>query len=103
ILHTSDTERGQIYIPAINWIMLMAVMVLVFEFKSSSAMAAAYGIAVSGTMMITTILTLIVALSVKGKARALYFFILPVFLLLELIFFSSNMMKVFSGGWMPLL
>jgi KUP system potassium uptake protein len=103
ILHTSDTERGQIYIPAINWIMLIAVVVLVFQFKSSGAMAAAYGIAVSGTMIITTILALIVALSVKGRIRMIYFMILPVFLLLEIIFFSSNMMKVFSGGWMPLL
>lgn len=103
ILHTSDTEKGQIYIPAINWMMLVAVVVLVFQFKSSGAMAAAYGIAVSGTMIITTILALIVTLSAKGRIRMIYFMILPVFLLLEIIFFSSNMMKVFSGGWMPLL
>jgi KUP system potassium uptake protein len=103
ILHTSDTERGQIYIPAINGMMLVAVVVLVFQFKSSGAMAAAYGIAVSGTMIITTLLAWVVAVSQTGRKRMVYFSILPAFLLLETIFFSSNITKIFSGGWMPLL
>jgi KUP system potassium uptake protein len=103
ILHTSDTERGQIYIPFINWAMLIAVVVLVFQFKSSSGLAAAYGIAVSGTMIITTLLTLVVALSLSGTFRVISLIILPLFLLLETIFFSSNMTKILNGGWMPLL
>ena len=71
ILHTSDRERGQIYIPSVNWLMLAAVLLLVFEFRSSGALAAAYGIAVSGTMIITTLLTAFVALCRCAAASAL--------------------------------
>ncbi len=69
LLHTSDTVRGQIYIPSVNWLMLIAVIVLVLSFGSSSGLAAAYGIAVSGTMIITTLLTAVVALSLPGRMR----------------------------------
>jgi KUP system potassium uptake protein len=103
IQHTSDSQRGQIYIPAVNWMMLIGVIVLVFEFGSSTALAAAYGIAVSGTMIITTMLTAFVVLMVPGRARALLLPALLVFVLLELMFFSSNLTKLFHGGWMPLV
>ncbi len=103
VLHTSDTERGQIYIPVINWMMLIAVVVLVLEFKSSGALAAAYGIAVSGTMIITTLLTGVVALATTGRIRALALAFLPVFLPLELVFFGSNATKLLDGGWMPIV
>ncbi|HEX5362745.1 MAG TPA: KUP/HAK/KT family potassium transporter, partial [Gallionella sp.] len=102
IQHTSDSQRGQIYIPAVNWMMLVGVIVLVFQFGSSGALAAAYGIAVSGTMIITTLLTLFIALASPGRTRALLLPALLVFALLELLFFGSNLTKVFHGGWMPL-
>jgi KUP system potassium uptake protein len=103
VLHTSDTERGQIYIPIINWLMLVAVVVLVLEFQSSGALAAAYGIAVSGTMIITTLLVAVVATAMQGRIRTLALFSLPIFLLLEVVFFSSNATKLLHGGWMPIV
>jgi len=102
IQHTSDSQRGQIYIPAVNWMMLVGVIVLVLEFGSSNALAAAYGIAVSGTMIITTILTAFVAITLPGRVRALLLPALLAFVLLELMFFSSNLTKLFHGGWLPL-
>ncbi len=102
ILHTSDSQRGQIYIPAVNWMMLTGVIILVFEFGSSGALAAAYGIAVSGTMIITTLLTVFVTLMLPGRARLPLLVALVLFALLELLFFGSNLTKVASGGWMPL-
>ncbi|MFZ5522989.1 MAG: potassium transporter Kup [Pseudomonadota bacterium] len=102
IRHTSDSQRGQIYIPAVNWMMLAGVIVLVLEFGSSGALAAAYGIAVSGTMIITTLLTVFVTLMLPGRARLPLLAALAVFALLELLFFGSNLTKVVSGGWMPL-
>lgn len=101
ILHTSDSERGQIYIPSVNWLMLIGVLVLVLSFGSSSALAAAYGIAVSGTMMITTILLAFVVAHTQ-KNRAFWLSGLAVFGVLELLFLSSNLTKIASGGWMPL-
>ena len=103
ILHTSDTERGQIYIPTINWFMLAGVVILVLEFDSSSALAAAYGIAVSGTELITTVLVAFVALHLPGRARWPLLSALLLFGIMEVLFFSSNMTKIASGGWLPLL
>ncbi len=102
ILHTSDSQRGQIYIPAVNWMMLTGVIILVFEFGSSGALAAAYGIAVSGTMIITTLLTMFVTLMLPGRTRLPLLAALAMFALLEFLFFGSNLTKVASGGWMPL-
>ena len=102
VLHTSDTERGQIYVPAVNWLMLGAVVWLVLEFRSSSALAAAYGIAVSGTMIITTALTFYVTLVMRGRFRILLGVFLFIFLLLEALFLASNLTKLFDGGWLPL-
>jgi len=102
IRHTSDSQRGQIYIPAVNWMMLVGVIILVLEFGSSGALAAAYGIAVSGTMIITTLLTVFVTLMLPGRARLPLLAALAAFALLELLFFGSNLTKVVSGGWMPL-
>ena len=102
IQHTSDSQRGQIYIPAVNWMMLAGVILLVIEFGSSSALAAAYGIAVSCTMIITTLLTLFVASKQPGHMRSALLLALVVFALLEMLFLSSNLTKVMHGGWMPL-
>ena len=100
--HTSDRERGQIYIGSVNWIMLIGVIMLVLEFRSSSALAAAYGIAVSGTMIITTILAAIVFIATGGKFRFALLALLAVFGILELSFLASNLTKIADGGWFPL-
>jgi KUP system potassium uptake protein len=103
ILHTSDTERGQIYIPSVNWLMLAAVVVLVLEFGSSSALAAAYGIAVSGTMIITSLLTLFLISREVRRRRLPLLAGLLLFLGVECLFFASNLTKIAQGGWMPML
>ena len=102
ILHTSDTERGQIYVPSVNWLMLVAVIVLVLQFRSSGALAAAYGIAVSGTMIITTLLTAFILMMSEGRMRIGLLSALAIFGLLEVLFFSSNLTKLGEGGWMPM-
>jgi KUP system potassium uptake protein len=102
ILHTSDTEKGQIYIPSVNWLMLVAVIVLVLQFRSSGALAAAYGIAVSGTMIITTLLTAFILLMAEGRLRVGLLAALALFCALELLFFSSNLTKLGEGGWLPM-
>jgi KUP system potassium uptake protein len=102
IQHTSDSQRGQIYIPSVNWLMLVGVIILVFQFGSSGALAAAYGVAVSGTMIITTLLTVFVTLMLPGRVRLSLLAALAVFALLEMLFFGSNLAKIASGGWMPL-
>ncbi len=103
LLHTSDTERGQIYIPGINWLMLIGVIVLVFAFGSSTALAAAYGIAVSGTMIITTLLAALITFMLPGRARIGLVIALAFFGVLEILFFGSNLTKVLQGGWLPLI
>ena len=102
VSHTSDRERGQIYIGSVNWIMLIGVIMLVLEFRSSSALAAAYGIAVSGTMIITTILAAVVFIATGGKFRFALLALLAVFGVLELSFLASNLTKIGDGGWFPL-
>ena len=103
ILHTSDTERGQIYVPSVNWLMLVAVLVLVFQFRSSGALAAAYGIAVSGTMIITTLLTAFIVWMSPTRSRVGLLAVLLLFGLLELMFFGSNLTKIAEGGWLPMV
>ena len=103
VRHTSDRERGQIYVGSVNWIMLIGVLLLVLEFRSSSALAAAYGIAVSGTMIITSILVAAVLYFTAGRRRLPLLVLLLVFLLLESGFLASNLSKVADGGWFPLL
>lgn len=103
ILHTSDTERGQIYIPSVNWLMLVAVILLVLQFRSSGALAAAYGIAVSGTMIITTLLTMFITLKQQPGNRIVLLGGLVIFGGLEVLFFSSNLSKIGEGGWLPMV
>lgn len=100
---TSEHEKGQIYIPNINWLLLSAVLLLVLMFRSSSNLASAYGIAVTLTMMIDTLLAFVVvqALWQWGWGKAGLF--LVVFLLVDLVFFSANIVKVLDGGWFPLV
>jgi KUP system potassium uptake protein len=102
ILHTSASEFGQIYVPAVNWLLLVGVVALVVFFKSSSNLAAAYGIAVTGTMLVTTVLVL--ALAVRGWkwSWGLVIPVFAVFLLVDITLFSANMLKFIEGGWVPL-
>lgn len=103
IYHTSGNEMGQVYVPAINWMLMFSVFVLVLSFKSSSALASAYGIAVTGTMIIDTILAFIVIRKLwKWNALTSVIFLLT-FLIVDILFFSSNSLKIPTGGWLPLV
>ncbi len=103
IRQTSEHLAGQIYIPVINWTLLAGVIYLVFQFRSSSAMAAAYGIAVTGTMVITTILAMIVVRRRWGWPLWKTLACVTPFLLLDLFFFGANSLRISEGGWVPLL
>ena len=102
IKHTSDEEEGQIYIPRANWGLLVAIIALVVGFKSSSNLAAAYGIAVTGTMAATTILALVVARFQWKWPLWLCLAMGAGFLMVDLAFFGANLLKVANGGWFPL-
>jgi KUP system potassium uptake protein len=101
--HTSESARGQIYIPQVNWTMLVLVILLVLSFKTSSAIASAYGIAVSGTMVLTTALIAVVAVSLPARPNPLFLAVLALIGLVELVFFAANATKFADGGWFPLV
>ncbi|MEC4748836.1 potassium transporter Kup [Methylomicrobium sp. Wu6] len=103
ILHTSDDEKGQVYVPAVNWMLMVSVFILVLSFQSSSALASAYGIAVTGTMIVDTVLAYIViqALWQWNKTTSIAF--LSSFLVIDFLFLSSNSLKIPTGGWLPLV
>ncbi len=103
IVHTSHMEVGQIYVPFTNWTLYLAVMALVFGFQSSSNLAAAYGIAVTGTMMIDTILVSFVVFLAWRWNPWLAAPLLGGLLLIDLAFFSANAIKLFQGGWFPIV
>ena len=102
IQHTSDKEIGQIYLPAINWMLLISIVGLVIGFGSSSNLAAAYGIAVTGTMLITNVLAVAVAVRLwKWSPLRAFVGAIP-FLVIDFGFFFANMVKIPDGGWFPL-
>jgi KUP system potassium uptake protein len=103
IRHTSAMERGQIYVPKINALLLVAVISLVLGFKSSNNLGSAYGIAVTGTMSLTTILAFIYMVRVRHWNPIFASALFAIFLTIDLAFFSANMLKVAEGGWVPLL
>jgi KUP system potassium uptake protein len=103
IVHTSADEAGQIYVPLTNWSLYAAVMALVVGFQSSSNLAAAYGIAVTLDMLITTVLTFFVIRYGWGYPLWLCVLATGFFFAIDLAFFSSNLLKLFDGGWFPLL
>jgi KUP system potassium uptake protein len=103
IQHTSAKEIGQIYVPSINWVLMLATIGLVLGFKSSTNLAAAYGIAVTTTMVITTALAYIVARHVWGWKLWTSLSLTIFFLVIDLAFFGANLIKVEQGGWFPLL
>ena len=103
IQHTSGEEMGQIYLPGINWTLLVAVIALVIGFGSSTNLAAAYGIAVTGTMVITSVLAYVVARTIWGWSRFAGATLLGGFLVVDCAYFSANIVKIHEGGWFPLV
>lgn len=103
IHHTSDEEEGQIYVPRANWGLMLGVVALVVGFQSSSGLATAYGIAVTGTMAATSILVMVVARTLWRWPLWLCVGLGGVMLAVDLAFFAANLMKFGHGGWFPLL
>jgi KUP system potassium uptake protein len=102
VRHTSESERGQIYIAHVNWAMLVLVVLIVLEFRSSGAIASAYGVAVSGTMVLTTVLIGVVTFMARSRARPYLLAAIAAIGVAELVFFAANAMKFAEGGWFPL-
>ena len=103
VRHTSTRESGQIYVPAVNWLLFGGVLVLMVTFRSSNKLATAYGLAVTGTLLLTTTLFLILARSAWKWATWRLVLVAVVFGGVELTFFAANLTKVVHGGWLPLL
>jgi len=101
--HTSETARGQIYIPAVNWGLMAMVIILVVGFRASSNLASAYGIAVTGTMLITSVMLGVMMLHVWQWNRFLAIGATTLFLVVDGMYFASNITKIPDGGWFPLL
>jgi len=102
VVHTSGTAIGQIYLPAVNRAVMVATIALVVGFRSSTNLAAAYGVAVSTTMVITTVLAYFVSRDLLGWSPLTAGVVTAAFLAIDLAFFSANMFKVVAGGWFPL-
>ncbi|WP_353149771.1 potassium transporter Kup [Pollutimonas bauzanensis] len=104
ILHTSAREEGQIYLPRVNMLLFIAVVVLVLAFRSSEGLAHAYGFAVTGTMLMTSLLAFaVLPRNTHGVKRMLWLCLVSVFLVMDVLLFSSNTLKLHDGGWVPLL
>lgn len=101
IIHTSDKSSGQIYLPAVNWMMLGLVITLVLYFQSSNAMGAAYGIAVTGTMLITDCFAMAVVIKLKRWHWSVALLGAFPFMVIDGLFFSANALKIVDGGWFP--
>jgi KUP system potassium uptake protein len=103
ILHTSDSERGQIYIPVVNWALLFMVVVTIIEFGESVNLAAAYGLSVTSTMLITTILLSVVMRREWHINPILIALLIVFFFAVDLAFWTATLIKIKDGGWYPLL
>ena len=103
VRHTSDREIGQIYMPLVNWTLLILVVAVVLAFKKSENLAAAYGIAVTTTMIVTTFLAAIVMRVVWRWNTLLVTLVISAFLIVDLAFLTANLLKIMEGGWFPLL
>jgi KUP system potassium uptake protein len=103
VRHTSHEESGQIYVPAVNWLLLAGVLILAFAFRSSASLATAYGVAVTGTFLLTTVLLLVLAGFVWRWPLWRLVLVGVVFGGIELTFFAANLAKIVHGGWLPLL
>ena len=103
VRHTSVTEEGQIYVPQVNTMLAIGVLILVAAFKTSDNLAAAYGIAVTGTFLCTCVLAMVVFRRQFHWSRAAAIGVFGLFFLIDLVFFSANTLKVLEGGWVPLV
>jgi KUP system potassium uptake protein len=103
VRHTSATEIGQVYIPRVNWLLLVGVLLLVLGFRSSGALAAAYGISVTGAMAIDAVLAGLVAAWRWGWGPPAAAAVFGAFLLIDLAYLGANALKIPSGGWFPLV
>ncbi|PHV09036.1 potassium transporter Kup [Janthinobacterium sp. BJB412] len=103
VLHTSESEIGQIYIPAVNWLQLIVVLIAVVGFGSSDKLAGAYGIAVTATMLATTVLTFFVIRYRWNLPLWLCFGATGFFIVIDILLFSASTLKFFHGGWFPIL
>jgi KUP system potassium uptake protein len=102
VRHTSKREEGQIYVPQVNYMLAVGVVLLVLAFKTSDALASAYGIAVTGTFLCTNVLALVVFRRQFGWSRPLALVVFGSFGVVDLAFFTSNTLKIVDGGWVPL-
>jgi KUP system potassium uptake protein len=102
IVHTSPSEFGQIYIPGVNWALMVGCLLIVFGFQSSTRIGHAYGIAVTGTFIITTILLFVLARSWWGWSMRKSLVLLVGFLIIDVGFFAANLPKIIHGGWVPI-
>ncbi len=100
---TSETEAGQIYVPQVNWLLAVAVIGLVLTFKSSDALAGAYGVAVSTTMIATTLLVAVVARHVWRWSLLITLVVISLFFVVDAAFFSANIAKILEGGYIPII
>jgi KUP system potassium uptake protein len=103
IRHTSEEMAGQIYLPRINWLLLLAVMLLVVVFKNSSALASAYGVAVTATMITTSLMAFFVLWRLRHWPVWRVATLIVPLLLIEQVFFAANIIKIFEGAWVPLV
>jgi KUP system potassium uptake protein len=103
IQHTSESQVGQVYMPRVNWALLAAVLILVLSFRSSSALASAYGIAVTGTIVVTSLLAFTVFRRAWGWPLWAVLAVLVPLLSIELVFLGANLAKLFDGGYVPLI
>jgi KUP system potassium uptake protein len=103
VLHTSPEERGQIYMPHINWLLFAATASVVLGFRSSGNLGAAYGVAVSSTMVITTMLSYVAMTDLWNWRKFVAIPVASIFLVIDVSFFSANMLKILQGGWYPLV
>ncbi len=103
VRHTSETEEGQIYLPQVNWLLLLGVVLLVALFRNSESLAAAYGIAVTGTFLCTTVLAVVVFRRMFGWSRLSVIAMFGLFFVIDAAFFVSNLLKVPEGGWVPVV
>jgi KUP system potassium uptake protein len=103
ITHTSESAAGQIYIPIVNWALMVMVILLVLTFQNSSNLAAAYGIAVTGAMLIDTVLIAVVLLYLWHWNRVIALSLVVLFFFVDFSYLSANLLKVPAGGWFPLL
>jgi len=102
VLHISDGGKSRVYLPAVNWLLMLAVTTLVFNFQSTSALASAYGIAVTGTMIVDSVLAFIVIQALWQWQRTTSLAFLAIFLAIDFQFLFANSLKIQTGGWVPL-